>query len=276
MELTEEQKQKIEENRRQALKRLQEAKRKRSEEEIREKELNELAVEAESKRKKSTLTCTVIDEETQEICGKSPVNESLYNHFQLTVCRSCKRACNLYECITKSECVTEYLITEDIIKSMPYMERDNPHNPGWKPMKLYLRKHALEAALNRFGSIESLHQEKKRREAAKLDKNIIDTEDFLSNASASLRNELSGISKEESTSMSSSLSKMLDFALLDSSITSSSLSLPTDLTQPTSKTMNKKAKASSKAAKRKLFIQDLAATIRGDASTITTINIDEL
>jgi len=197
MELTAEQRAKIEENRRNALKKLEESKRKREEEEKLQQELAELHKAATEKAAAtanllSKLTCTSINEEIGEECGNTPINEALFTHFQIQICKSCKRSSDLFDCLPKSECIAQYLVPEDLFKTLPFMTKDNPHNVGWTPMKLYLRNHVQAAAIKRFGSVEKLHEEKKRRETIKLEKELLQTKDVLLNASAAYREELKG------------------------------------------------------------------------------------
>mmetsp|Transcript_18215 Transcript_18215/g.34102 ORF Transcript_18215/g.34102 Transcript_18215/m.34102 type:complete len:100 (-) Transcript_18215:1461-1760(-) len=53
---------------------------------------------------------------------------------------------------------------------MKFQEKNNPRNSNWSMMKLYLRKHAKELSLDRWGSEEKLKQELERRNQDKLRK----------------------------------------------------------------------------------------------------------
>ena len=105
----------------------------------------------------------------------------LSNEFELLLQKSfgeqCCKSCQIrlrpdYETICKSTLVSEYLLPEGTIKMMKYYEKVNPKNPTWRPMNMYLRKHAKAKALERFGSLDSLEKEKHKREGAKLSKDL--------------------------------------------------------------------------------------------------------
>jgi hypothetical protein len=53
---------------------------------------------------------------------------------------------------------------------MQFMEKDNPRNPNWSMMKLYLRKHAVALAIERWGSLTNLATEIEKRNKEKIDK----------------------------------------------------------------------------------------------------------
>jgi hypothetical protein len=68
-----------------------------------------------------------------------------------------------YELVNKTELSSEYLLTESSIKMMKFLLKDNPKNPHWSQMKLYLKKHAIEKSIARWGSFELMLAEKDRR-----------------------------------------------------------------------------------------------------------------
>ena len=55
---------------------------------------------------------------------------------------------------------------------MKYYEKVNPKNPSWRPMNMYLRKHAKLKAIEKFGSLDQLEIEKQRRGDVKLIKDL--------------------------------------------------------------------------------------------------------
>lgn len=139
------------------------------------------------KHKSETTNCTMILE-NGDLCGKCPVDHDLCEYFNEMVCKSCKfNAGNTYKTISRSECMATYLISEESMKVLKFMSKDNPHHPGWTPMKLYLRKHVMAMAVERFGSLEALELERKKRESSKFERNLTKTDDILAKQSAIYR-----------------------------------------------------------------------------------------
>ena len=62
---------------------------------------------------------------------------------------------------------------------MPFATKINPRNSSFAPMKLYLRKHAMEKSFKRWGDAEGLLREIDRREKEKFDRNLVDCENAL-------------------------------------------------------------------------------------------------
>jgi DNA repair protein len=115
-------------------------------------------------------------------CRSDGIDLGLFDSFSERVCSVCKLNNPSYELITRSEAISGYLISDDTLRMMKYQTRDNPHNPGWTPMKLFLRKHVTELAVKRFGSLEELERVKKEREAQRFEKNLDRTNEVLGSA----------------------------------------------------------------------------------------------
>ena len=283
MELTAEQLARIEENRQKALQKRQLAAEKEKEV-LRQQQLQDSIDQqdkAESAEKKTTesLTCACVVEEG-DVCGKSPVDEVLYQVFDECVCKSCKKKTIMYDLISKSDCTSKYLLPEDAIKIMKFHTKDNPHNPGWTPMKLFLRKNAISMAIRRFGSEENLEKEKKIREEKKFQRGLEKAEDILSNTAEEYRMAL-----DASTLSNGSLSASLEEGIIvkrlvggggisgiGSNVSSSSSTVThrlqaditaTEITAGKRKGGNSSSKHAAAAKKKKLLL-DIAATIRGD------------
>lgn len=94
----------------------------------------------------------------------------MYTAYAEHVCQSCSQYSEQYEQLTKSDVSTQYLLTDSTIRMMKYQEKDNPRNSNWSMMKLYLRKHAITQALERWGTLAQLEIEKEKRNLEKLDK----------------------------------------------------------------------------------------------------------
>jgi DNA-repair protein complementing XP-A cells len=68
------------------------------------------------------------------------------------------------EWVTKKEAVSKYCLQEGTLAVCKFEERQNPHHKGWKPMKLYSRAEIRRRARARFGGLEGLQEERRRRE----------------------------------------------------------------------------------------------------------------
>ncbi len=105
---------------------------------------------------------------------------------------------NDYDLINKSDIAAQYLLPDDSISLLKYIEKPNPINTRYKPMKLYLRKQARIKSYKRWVDEEGLNAEIERRKNLKLSKiqDEVDTIDFSSNGIQSLYN-----SNSQSTSI---------------------------------------------------------------------------
>ncbi|CAN0453858.1 unnamed protein product, partial [Discosporangium mesarthrocarpum] len=77
--------------------------------------------------------------------------------------------------ITKKEAIGTFLLPEGTIAVLPYIERENPHHASWTKMKLFLKKHVLEYSHKRWGGVEGLERERKRREELKWNRAVART-----------------------------------------------------------------------------------------------------
>ena len=124
------------------------------------------------------------------MCTSKGIDVELYETFGEKVCSVCKLHNEDFDLISKSDAVSKYLVTDDSLTTIKHKTRDNPHNPGWTPMKLYLRKHVYSLSIKRFGSLEKLEEEKKERESQKYDRFLLKTSDILSTSTKELKDEL--------------------------------------------------------------------------------------
>lgn len=173
MELTDAQKRKIDENRAKAL-----------------------AILEAKKREEPRILCEFRSEGDGGPCTSLNVDMELYEVFGEKVCSVCKLHNEMFDLITKSDAVSTYLVTDDALTTLKFKTRDNPHNPGWTPMKLYLRKHVHSLSMKRFGSEEKLADEKKERESQKYERFLIKTGDALSSSTKGLRADLNAHPEE--------------------------------------------------------------------------------
>ncbi len=189
--LTEEQLARIEENRQRALAKRKQAESLRQIDAIEEDCVLLAATEQEAKKHISeTSSCQELLNDGS-VCGKCPVDHDLCEYFGEFVCKSCKyRLGETYKTISRSDAISQFLVPEESIKSLQFMSKANPHNPGWTQMKLYLRKHVISLALERFGSLDALEIERKKREMVKFEKSLAKTDDILAKQSAIFRDTL--------------------------------------------------------------------------------------
>jgi hypothetical protein len=148
----------------------------------------------------SNHVCTGLPESTSGVCTNTNIDTDIYEHFGELICSSCKSSTTLYECLTKNEAVKQYLVTSDAMTTLKFKTRNNPHNANWTPMKLYLRKHVLQLALKRHGTLEKLEEIKAKKETEAYSKSLEKTSDILGSSTEELWNNLTGtdvtVSKE--------------------------------------------------------------------------------
>lgn len=178
MELTDQQKRKIEENRARALAILEAKKR-------------ELPQEPQ-------IFCQFQTDKPDSECTSKSIDADIYEAFGERICSVCKLHNEDFDMISKGDAVSMYLVTDDSLTTLKFKTRNNPHNPGWTPMKLYLRKHVYALSMKRFGSEEKLTEEKKLRESQKYDRFLLKTGDALSSSTKELRDEMNAPPAESS------------------------------------------------------------------------------
>lgn len=118
-----------------------------------------------------------------EVCGNGLVDPTFQEVFGILVCSPCKSNDeDEYGLMTKGDAVAEFLLQEGTIRVMPFLERSNPRNTKYTKMKLYCRKQlrakAYERWKGRSGLEEEVERRKKRRYENALEKmvNIFDTQ----------------------------------------------------------------------------------------------------
>lgn len=83
------------------------------------------------------------------------------------------------EWITKKEAMTKYCLPEGTLAVCEVSMKDNPHNKGWAPMKLFRRSEVRSRAYLRHGGKQGLVKERARRETKKLEKDLEKAEDIF-------------------------------------------------------------------------------------------------
>ena len=83
------------------------------------------------------------------------------------------------EWVSKKEAKEKYCLPEGTLAVCKFEERPNPHNKGWKPMKLYSRKEVRMYSRKRFGGLDGLIEERRKRQEKKYQKDLEQTKDLL-------------------------------------------------------------------------------------------------
>ena len=74
---------------------------------------------------------------------------------------------------------SQWLLPDGTISVLSFVERDNPNNRGWAPMKLYLTKHVRERSYARWGGEEGLEAERRRRQEKKCERSVKASRAFI-------------------------------------------------------------------------------------------------
>jgi XPA protein C-terminus len=83
------------------------------------------------------------------------------------------------EWVTKKEAMSKYCLPEGTLAVCKYTEKENPHQKGWKPMKLYSRAEIRRRARERFGGLEELKAERLRREVKRFSNDLEKTKNVF-------------------------------------------------------------------------------------------------
>lgn len=98
----------------------------------------------------------------------------LLQHFKIKICKRCTvEHPEKYSLLTKTECKSDYLLTEPELedhKLFHRLEKANPHSGTFARMQLFLRKEVEEFAFEKWGGQDGLDKEWEQREASKLER----------------------------------------------------------------------------------------------------------
>ena len=99
-------------------------------------------------------------------------DEHLLASFQIRICNVCKhKDSKRWKEMTTTNAKKKYLVSDNILRQLPFVEKSNPRNPHFRPMKLYLTHHVEEASLRIWETMEKLEEEiiarAKRKQATK-------------------------------------------------------------------------------------------------------------
>ncbi|KAL7530958.1 hypothetical protein ACHAXR_003764 [Thalassiosira sp. AJA248-18] len=81
--------------------------------------------------------------------------------------------------ITKTEAQRTYCIPLGTLAVCSFIEKDNPQNKGWSKMKLYSRAEVRRRARKRFGGKGGLREERERRRKKRFEKDLKEVENVF-------------------------------------------------------------------------------------------------
>ena len=82
--------------------------------------------------------------------------------------------------VTKTEAMSVYCLPKGTLDVCSFIEKPNPKQAKFVPMKLYDRNEIRRRAHERFGGVEGLKKERKRREDKRLEKDLDVANTFFS------------------------------------------------------------------------------------------------
>ncbi|KAK0121413.1 hypothetical protein ONS95_009707 [Cadophora gregata] len=105
-------------------------------------------------------------------CGSLEIDWTWDEVFGVQVCARCKEKNDQkYSLLTKTECKTDYMLTEPELNDnelLPRLLKPNPHKAHWHDMSLFLRFQVEAYAIKtKWGSAEAMDAEFDRRQAGK-------------------------------------------------------------------------------------------------------------
>ena len=86
---------------------------------------------------------------------------------------------NASKYVTKNEAKHMYCLPEGTLAICEYIEKENPHNKLWKPMKMYLRSDIRRRARQRFGGMDGLIKEREQRQQRQYNKDLQQTKNIF-------------------------------------------------------------------------------------------------
>lgn len=168
MPLTEEQKKRMEENRKRALE-LQ--KRRKLEQAQKLEDVSGSEGKKHGRDGNEVVDVKRLKREEQDDINKSELSEEDLDLEEFEEGAS--------ELVTKKEAKKMYCLPEGTLAVCTVVEKDNPHHKGWAKMKLYNRSELRSRARKRFGGKEGLIAERRKREDERFRNDIEKTKDIF-------------------------------------------------------------------------------------------------
>lgn len=107
-----------------------------------------------------------------QTCSSDEVLKMYQEVFAELICKRCAAHDEDWQMMNKTSATATFLLPDDTFRHLKFKATDNPHRKGWAEMKLYLRRHLRIEAEQRFGGAEKLTQERQRRDAKKLHRDL--------------------------------------------------------------------------------------------------------
>lgn len=82
--------------------------------------------------------------------------------------------------VTKQDARNVYCLPEGTIAVCSYIEKDNPRQSKWNKMKLYRRSEIRKWARERWGGLDGLVAERRKREMKRFERDLDDVKDIFS------------------------------------------------------------------------------------------------
>lgn len=167
--MTEEQRERIRKNRERALeirrRKLQEAEAEAEAEAARRTQQQQKEEEDKKQTTKTAATSKVdANTKTQNEDRKEEEEEVELEDFEIDASRY----------VTKQEAMKKYCLPAGTLEVCDYIEKDNPRQSKWNKMKLYHRSEIRKRARERWGGLEGLQEERRRRELKRSEKDMED------------------------------------------------------------------------------------------------------
>lgn len=218
---------------------------------------------AEQARKGLVTQCQY--EENGVGCTRTGVDQVILEAFNEAICSVCKLKTDDFDFLTKSNAANEYLLPDDVFRVLPFHTKNNPFNSSWTPMKLYLRKHVRGVALKRYGSAESIEEERRRRETKKFERNVNQTNAILAESAEEFRSELAATATATVAAVPCCDSAMAAGDDIGRAAERYSSSSSAAGAAGKGKKRQNKNSPSDKSSKKRKALNDLLVSIRGDA-----------
>lgn len=120
------------------------------------------------KKKENELILPLKENKKCEYCDNLRLDLEISKTFNKNVCYDCKFS--KLELITKTTALREYLLSNEEIAKMKYLSKPNPRKGTWHDMQLYDKIAIEKRAIEKFGTLEKLEEEKMNRKRAILER----------------------------------------------------------------------------------------------------------
>lgn len=187
MGLTEEQKERIRKNKERALeirrRKAEEARKKEKDDKKRQKEEEKGGSGKLQQQSNNETTISVTN--TESTTTQTNINNDKKRNTKIEPIDNEEVELEVFEIdaspyVTKTEAMKTYCLPEGTIAVCAYIEKDNPRQSQWNKMKLYHRNEIRKWSRERWGSLEGLVEERRRRELKRFERDFDEVQDIFS------------------------------------------------------------------------------------------------